>query len=61
MKPSFHIEIYKDKKKEFRWRIKAKNGEVVPDGYTTKAMLKKTLTKLTTMIQKEGIVVEDLT
>ena len=32
------IEIYKDKKGEFRFRLKAKNGEIIAvgEGYTTK-------------------------
>ena len=35
--PSF--EIYKDKKDEFRFRLKAKNGEIIlaSEGYTSKA------------------------
>ena len=33
------FEIYKDKKGEFRFRLKAKNGEIIEvgEGYTTKA------------------------
>lgn len=33
------FEIYLDTKKEFRWRLKASNGQIVADsaeGYTTK-------------------------
>jgi len=33
------IEIYKDKKKEWRWRLKAKNGRIVAvcgEGYRNK-------------------------
>lgn len=33
------VEIYCDKKKQFRWRARAKNGEVIAssEGYTRKA------------------------
>jgi len=34
------FEVYEDKAKEFRWRLKASNGQTVaaaPDGYKTKA------------------------
>jgi uncharacterized protein YegP (UPF0339 family) len=37
------FEIYKDKKGEFRFRLKSRNGEVVASGesYPTKALAKK--------------------
>ena len=28
------FEIYKDRKGEYRWRAKAKNGRIANDGYT---------------------------
>lgn len=37
------FEIYKDKKGEFRFRLKSRNGEIVASGesYPTKALAKK--------------------
>jgi len=38
------IEYFKDKKGEYRWRLKAPNGEIIADGgegYTTKQNCKK--------------------
>jgi uncharacterized protein YegP (UPF0339 family) len=43
-------EFYEDKKKEHRWRLKAKNGQIVAvssSGYTTKADAEKSLETLT--------------
>lgn len=45
----YTFEIYRDKKKEFRWRLKASNGRIIADcaeGYKRKGMLMKTLRKL---------------
>lgn len=38
------FEIFKDKKGEFRWRLRAVNGKIIADsgeGYTTKTNCKK--------------------
>jgi uncharacterized protein YegP (UPF0339 family) len=37
------FEIYKDNKGEFRWRLRASNGEVIAmgEGYTSKSGCKK--------------------
>lgn len=40
------LEIYKDKKNEWRWRLKARNGRIVAtcsEGYKTKQGLENTL------------------
>ena len=55
------FEIYKDRKGEFRWRLKAGNGEIVATGesYPTKAGARKG----TEAVQRaaDGAKVEDLT
>lgn len=53
------IEIYKDKKEEFRFRVKAKNNEIVAisEGYTSKQGCKKGIASLLDNITE----VEDLT
>lgn len=41
---NYKIQIYKDKKKEYRWRLKAPNGKIVADGaegYKRRSSLKK--------------------
>jgi uncharacterized protein YegP (UPF0339 family) len=46
---NYKLEIYKDTKKEYRWRMKARNGKIVADGsegYKNKSKLKKYLSKL---------------
>ena len=42
------FEIYKDIVGEYRWRLKAKNGEIVStsEGYTTKASAKISAQKM---------------
>lgn len=45
----YTFEIYRDKKKEFRWRLKASNGKIIADSaesYNRKGMMLKTLKKL---------------
>jgi len=47
------IEIYKDKKLEWRWRIKARNGKILADsgeGYNRKAMCLKYLDQVITRV-----------
>lgn len=59
-----HFEIYSDKStpdREFRWRFRAANGEVVADGegYTTKANCRHAIE----VLQREapGADIQDLT
>lgn len=45
----YTFEIYRDKKKEYRWRLVASNGKVVGDsaeGYKRKASVLSVLNKL---------------
>lgn len=45
----YTFEIYRDKKKEFRWRLKASNGRIIAESgesYQRKGMMMKTLKKL---------------
>lgn len=49
MKRKMKIEMYQDKRKEWRWRIIASNGKIVAvsgEGYKRKASMKKTLQRL---------------
>lgn len=46
---NYKIQIYKDKKKEYRWRLKAPNGKIVADGaegYKNRSNLKKHVSKI---------------
>lgn len=44
------IEIYKDKKREFRWRLRARNGKIIAHGesYKSKRNLLKSLNVIIT-------------
>lgn len=45
----YTFEIYRDKKKEFRWRLKSSNGRIIAESgesYQRKGMMMKTLKKL---------------
>ena len=42
-----HIEVYKDKRGEWRWRAKARNGKIIADGaegYKSKRNVLRALT-----------------
>ena len=43
------FEIYKDKKNEWRWRLKAKNGKIIAQGesYKRKKAMLKTISSIT--------------
>ncbi len=52
------IEVYKDKKGEFRWRLWSPNGRIVADsgeGYTRRDNLNRALTVLKTAFQSNDI------
>ncbi len=55
------FEIYKDAKEEFRFRLKAPNGEIIAvgEGYTTKANCKKGIESIKTNAIKAEVI--DLT
>jgi uncharacterized protein YegP (UPF0339 family) len=55
------VEIYKDKKSEFRVRFIAKNGEIIAisESYTTKQNAKKLIKLITKLVSKSMVV--DLT
>jgi uncharacterized protein YegP (UPF0339 family) len=49
MKPKTYFEIYKDKKEEFRFRLVAKNGEIIAlgsEGYAAKRSAINAMKKL---------------
>jgi uncharacterized protein YegP (UPF0339 family) len=44
----YKFEIYRDKKKEFRWRLKARNGRIIGDSaesYKKRASAEKIISK----------------
>lgn len=49
------FEIFKDKKKEFRFRLKARNGEIIltSESYKAKAKCKKGIASVVTNSQKD--------
>lgn len=49
------IEIYKDRKKEWRFRIKSRNGKVLAhgEGYKDKRNIKKALEAIETVVLSE--------
>lgn len=54
MKVKYTIEVYKDKKKEYRWRIK-RQGRIVADSgesYKRKSTMMKTVEHLISAIKK---------
>jgi hypothetical protein len=63
MKRNAAIEIFKDKKDQFRFRIKGANGEIVAqsEGYTTKAKCKKGIDALGTIFYNYDFHEEDVT
>jgi uncharacterized protein YegP (UPF0339 family) len=47
------FEIYKDRKKEYRWRLRSKNGKKIADGaegYKTKRPCIRTYNKLMNLV-----------
>ena len=55
-KRKLRIEIYVDKRDEWRWRLKATNGRILADsgeGYKRKASLDKVLLKIFSIDQVE--------
>jgi|GEM_PF-5144787 len=57
------FEIFKDSKKQFRFRLKANNHKIIAqsEGYKRKAGVINILTALGKMIEKGGVKVKDLT
>ena len=54
----YKFEIYKDKDKQYRFRIVASNGRIVADsaeGYRTKFFCKKNIVRLQEMISSSTI------
>lgn len=43
-----HFEVYRDEAKEYRWRLKAGNGEIVAtsEGYTKKSSARRSAEKV---------------
>lgn len=57
------VEIYKDAAGEFRWRLKARNGEPVADsgeGYVSRGNVARAVARLRKML-KASVKVTDLT
>jgi len=56
-------EIFRDRKKQFRFRLKSRNGRIIAqsEGYQRKAGVINILTALGKMIEKGGVKVKDLT
>jgi uncharacterized protein YegP (UPF0339 family) len=55
----FKAEIYRDARKEFRWRVRAPNGRVVADGaegYRNRADCVRMLTMLCRIAEVEHLV-----
>lgn len=56
-------EIFRDRKKQFRFRLKARNGRIIAqsEGYHRKAGVINILKALGKMIENGGVKVKDLT
>ncbi len=57
------IEIYKDKKNEFRWRLLSSNGRTVADsgeGYTRRDNLNRALAVLKTSFQANDLQIVEM-
>ena len=44
-KTKYKVEMYQDKKKEWRWRLKAPNGKIIAhgEGYKRRSTMEKTI------------------
>lgn len=52
----YYIDVYKDKRREFRWRVRHRNGRIVAEGgegYRSKATLRHSLTAFLASVSKE--------
>lgn len=55
---SYKFEIYKDKAKEFRWRLKSSNGRIMGDsgeGYTTAASCIVAVDRVKTEVRRANV------
>jgi len=58
MKPALEFEIYRDDKREWRWRAIAKNTKIMADsgeGYKLKYSCKKSIERIITVIQSGDV------
>ena len=54
--------IYKDRKKEYRWRLVARNGKIIADsgeGYSNKGNVNKAVERLQAMLVPRLRIVDD--